>query len=978
MKQTAKRILTLCLAIALVLSLGVAVSASGGAITLEVGETETLQASIYANATYQWSSSDSAVSVTSSNQEYATIRGVSAGSATVTVTISFYDDFEELTQVEESWQVTVSASAELELYLSLDSRSMNVGDSSDLMAYAYGGNGSYSYSWVSSNSSVARVSGSGDSATVTALKGGSANVSVTVTSGSQTKTESCAITVQSRNTSTTYDASASATVGSDLSLKSVANSISAQFLRDLDTELEYGAEVRFTTVSNQYGSLRFGNGGDLISSNTSYAFLVFQDMLFQPASSGTFTSGYTVTQGDYKISGSIVINVTGGVRITNVTMNPTNIEMATYSSRYLSLTVTPANAATYANVTWTTSNSNVATVSGSGLSATVTTGGYSGNATITATVTDEVGTRLQSTCVVTVPSGSSSRNTTYNPTLSVTLGSDYYGTSTSDSMAKRFRDVYGYNLDYRNSVIRFSSTGNSRIGVLRLSNGYAISANTNYTFDEWVYSIYFEPVSAGTFSVPYTINYNGNTLSGTFTIYVRGASLSVSMSPTSMSLATYSNQYLSLDITPRNAYYTVSWSSSNANVATVSGNGTSVTVNTKGVAGTATISATVRDANGVSIVKNCTVTVTSSASYSPSVSTTLGVPYTGTGTSSAMIQQFRSLYGVTINNNTAKIRFATTGNNNIATLRLSNGTAVKANTDYTMTQYIAMYTDPVAAGTFSIPYTLTYNNKSLTGNVNVVINPNVISVGVNLNSTAAYPFNTMSANGRAASSILGDTITNSVGSGWSYLRFNAVTSSVGTLYANTSRSALANASITPSNLGNLYFVPATAGTYTATFTIYNNSGSTLATGALSIIVAGQVIPTNPVVLKSPQKLSVNGVIRATEVYNIDGTNYFKVRDLAALLNGTPYQFNVDFNYTTNTIVLRTRTPYTTATGTELQTAGVDNSALAVVSAQSLEIDGTRVSLTAFNIGDAGLYIAAHDPDLRYKYDSATDTAMITS
>ena len=128
-------------------------------------------------------------------------------------------------------------------------------------------------------------------------------------------------------------------------------------------------------------------------------------------------------------------------------------------------------------------------------------------------------------------------------------------------------------------------------------------------------------MSVGTFSVQYTLNYNGNTLSGTFTIYVRAANLNVTMNPTNMSLATYSSQYLTLTVTPTNAYYTVSWSSNNSNVATVSGSGTSVTVNTKGTAGTATISATVRNSSGVAVVKNCTVAVTSSI-VSPCLTTT--------------------------------------------------------------------------------------------------------------------------------------------------------------------------------------------------------------------------------------------------------------------------------------------------------------------------------------------------------------------
>ena len=943
MKQATKRILSLCLALAMMLGMSVTVSADGN-ISLTVGETKTISTASVDGAQYSWTSDNPSVTVSGSGNS-ATVTGVSAGSAMVYV----INGDETL----DAWSVTVSAvETELTAYISVTEHELSVGDNYELNVYAYGGTGSYSYQWSSTDSSVVRASGSSDTTTVAALKAGTATVSVTVTSGTKTKTVSCAFTVESKQASTTYDASASATVGSNLALNAVSSSIAAQFQRDLGENLDYGAQVRFTNTNNTYGSLRFGNGGDLVAANQSYSFLVFQDMVFQPASAGTFTTGYTITQGSLTITGSISISVTGGAQVTNVTIDQTNMTLSTYSSRYLALTVAPSNAATSVSVSWTTSNSSVATVSGSGLSATVTTGGSSGTAVITATVTDAVGTRLQATCTVTVPSsggGGSSRNTTYNPTLSVTLGSDYYGTSTSESMAKRYRDVYGSSLNYDNAIIRFTSTGNNSIGVLRQSNGAAITSYTNYSFSDWAYNIHFEPLSAGTFSVPYTINYNGNTLSGTFTIYVRAANLTVTISPTSMNLATYSSQYLNLTVTPSNVYYTVSWSSSNSNIATVSGSGASVTVNTKGTAGTATISATVRNSSGVAVVKNCTVTVSSSATYNPSVSTTLGVPYTGTGTSTAMIQQFRTLYGVTLNNNTAKIRFSSTGNNSVAVMRLSNGTAVKANTDYTMTQYIAMYTDPLMVGTFTIPYTLTYNSKSLTGNVSVVIEANTINAGVNLNGTAAYQFNSASANGRAASSILGDTITNAVGANWSYIRFSASTNTVGVLYANANRNAVANTNINQSALGNLYFVPAQGGTYSIGFTVFNSSGGTLAVGTLTILVnapsgSGTAYQRTMAVDLDGRKIALPAY--ALKDANGYETNYVKLRDLASVLNGTAAQFNVGWNGAVN---IQARTSYV-ADGSEMTTPFSGNRAYRANTAAT-NINGVAANLNGIVLTD---------------------------
>ena len=132
---------------------------------------------------------------------------------------------------------------------------------------------------------------------------------------------------------------------------------------------------------------------------------------------------------------------------------------------------------------------------------------------------------------------------------------------------------------------------------------------------------------------------------------------------------------------------------------------------------------------------------------------------------------------------------------------------------------------------------------------------------------------------------------------------------------------------------------------------------------------------------SPQKLAVNGETVATEMYNIDNTNYFKLRDLAAMLDGTANQFNVDFDAARDVIVVTTGAPYTTANGYELQT-GSDNSSTAKTSAQSLEIDGKAVTgLSVYNIGGTNFFgLRSLESYLGYEvgYDGSTNTATITS
>ena len=46
---------------------------------------------------------------------------------------------------------------------------------------------------------------------------------------------------------------------------------------------------------------------------------------------------------------------------------------------------------------------------------------------------------------------------------------------------------------------------------------------------------------------------------------------------------------------------------------------------------------------------------------------------------------------------------------------------------------------------------------------------------------------------------------------------------------------------------------------------------------------------------SSDKVSVNGKLVSPQVYNIDGYNYFKLRDVAQVMNGTPATFQVGWD-----------------------------------------------------------------------------------
>lgn len=141
-----------------------------------------------------------------------------------------------------------------------------------------------------------------------------------------------------------------------------------------------------------------------------------------------------------------------------------------------------------------------------------------------------------------------------------------------------------------------------------------------------------------------------------------------------------------------------------------------------------------------------------------------------------------------------------------------------------------------------------------------------------------------------------------------------------------------------------------------------------------------VAAEKPKVALTKQNLTVNGVAKTTQIYNINGANYFKLRDMAALLNGTGSQFDVDYRSADNTVVITTAAAYTHATGGELKT-GVDRSATAEKSAQTVLLNGEPVELNAYNIGGSNFFkLRDLGTALNFgvDYDEASATMIVTS
>ena len=99
---------------------------------------------------------------------------------------------------------------------------------------------------------------------------------------------------------------------------------------------------------------------------------------------------------------------------------------------------------------------------------------------------------------------------------------------------------------------------------------------------------------------------------------------------------------------------------------------------------------------------------------------------------------------------------------------------------------------------------------------------------------------------------------------------------------------------------------------------------------------------------------VNGEQQSFAAYNINGSNYFKLRDIAFALNGTKRQFEVEWDQETNAVFLTAWQGYSAAGG-EMRTAS-DLTAKAAASVDAgVYLNGDAVSLAAYNIGGSNYF-----------------------
>ena len=129
---------------------------------------------------------------------------------------------------------------------------------------------------------------------------------------------------------------------------------------------------------------------------------------------------------------------------------------------------------------------------------------------------------------------------------------------------------------------------------------------------------------------------------------------------------------------------------------------------------------------------------------------------------------------------------------------------------------------------------------------------------------------------------------------------------------------------------------------------------------ITVVAAGtsDPKPTDPAgpATASPtnDKLEVNGTAADPTVYKIGDSNYFKIRDVAALLNGTEKQFAVGYDGSKNAVTATTGQGYDKQSG-DLAGAATGGSQTADPSNDAIYVNGEKITAEVYKINGSNYF-----------------------
>ena len=547
---------------------------------LTAGTTKQLSATIYPNTvkdkSVTWSSSDPSVATVSSS---GLVTAKSEGTAEIIATAS--------NGKNNSCTTTVRPPS---VKLSRTYDSLYIGDTLSLSATT--DPSGKTVKWSTSNSAVATVS----NGKVTAVKEGDATITASIEYDGKTYSATCSIYVSSPGVSLSrsketiaIDESTSLTAYTTPSGQTVSWSSSNTSVATVNNGTVTGNGIGTCTITATitYAGKSYSstcsitvNPGDIYvsptskavyigdtttitattsphgkavswsSSNTSVATVSNGTVTAKSAGSATITASFTYGGITYKDTCTITVNT------PRASLNYTSKSMYIGDTLDLSATTYPSGK----TVSWSSSNSSVASVSSTG---TITAKG-AGSATVTASFT-QGGNTYKATCAVTVS----------KPSVSLK--------SHEGSIAYGREGTLSYETVPSNLIVTWKSSDTSLATV----NSDGVVSIKNKT---------------GKVTITVQMNYNGYTYSDSCTLNVIEPYININ----STSQTLYKGQSTTLSASTYPKDQTVSWKSSNTNVAKVS-NGT---ITAQGNTGTATITASFTY-GGKTYSKTCSVTVKS-------------------------------------------------------------------------------------------------------------------------------------------------------------------------------------------------------------------------------------------------------------------------------------------------------------------------------------------------------------------------------
>ena len=132
------------------------------------------------------------------------------------------------------------------------------------------------------------------------------------------------------------------------------------------------------------------------------------------------------------------------------------------------------------------------------------------------------------------------------------------------------------------------------------------------------------------------------------------------------------------------------------------------------------------------------------------------------------------------------------------------------------------------------------------------------------------------------------------------------------------------------------------------------------------------IPKNMTVSVDGKRSVING-------YNVNGNNYFKLRDFAQILSGTAKQFEVRWNNTASYVELTTGAPYTAASPDK--TSAPTGNRRVEVNNLTIYVDSVRHRVSVINIDDLN-YLKIRDfasiLKIPVEYQQSADMILLTA